>query len=167
MQLIFIFLGWLIISSIWGFLPVIPSVRQFAVSSSQRRNGMMALSGILACLTGTVVLYWVVCYIMVGVFAYYAHGGSPMGQGFTDAQINSSITSITNQVMLRSTILKDACFSSASEVCEISKRVIENGFNPASMLPIVFGVSIIPAVVALFINKRLTTGPKQTKNDML
>src|SRR5512133_3058518 len=100
MQLILIFAGWLIVSSLWGFLPVIQTVRQFVLVSPQRRNGMMALSGALAFITGVIVLYWVVCYIMVGVFAYYAHGGSPIGQGFTDAQISSSIFLLTTQVML-------------------------------------------------------------------
>jgi hypothetical protein len=157
MQLVLIFAGWLIISSIWGFLPALPSVRRFATASPQRRNGILALSGFLAFLTGAIVLYWVVCNIMVGTFAYYAHGGSPISQGFTDAQINSSIIPITNQIMLRSTILRDTCLLSTPEVCELSKRVIENGFNPASMLSLVAGLSVIPTVVALFISKRLTS----------
>jgi hypothetical protein len=43
MSLILIFLGWLAISSLWEFLPVIAPVRQFAAASPLRHNKQKAI----------------------------------------------------------------------------------------------------------------------------
>jgi hypothetical protein len=175
MTLILVFLGWLIVSSLWGFLPIIQPLRQFAETSAEHRKQAAIASGLLAfitgALTGVLILYWVTCSFMMQTFAYYAHGASPLLQGLTEAQVSSRIIPVANETMLQTIFPGNSCLIGDPTTCEITSRVIHGGFDPTGTLPLTIGISIflaiIPAYIAARINWKLTTALQQTKNDML
>jgi hypothetical protein len=164
MTLILVFLGWLIVSSLWGFLPIIQPLRQFAETSAEHRKQAAIASGLLAfitgALTGVLILYWVTCSFMMQTFAYYAHGASPLLQGLTEAQVSSRIIPVANETMLQTIFPGNSCLIGDPTTCEIT-----------STFPLTIGISIflaiIPAYIAARINWKLTTALQQTKNDML
>jgi hypothetical protein len=175
MSLILVFLGWLIVSSLWGFLPIIKPLRQFATSSAKHRKQIAIASGLLAFITGVftgaLILYWVTCSFMVQTFAYYAHGDSPLLQGLAETQIKARIIPVTNEIMLQIILSGNSCLIGDPTTCEIASRVIHGGFDPTSALSLVLGISIFLALFAVYIaakiNWKLTSTPQQTKSDML
>jgi hypothetical protein len=52
-------------------------------------------------------------------------------------------------------------------ICELASRAMQNGFNPAEMGPYTAAISLVPALLAMLINRKPTAAPKQGKSDVL
>lgn len=151
MTLILIFLGWFILSSLWGFLPVIEPLRLFALASPRRRKITLFASGLPALLTGILFLMWVGSYSIVVIMAYDAHTASEL----TQAQSTVNVFSVTNELALRQLLPGVGCLNKDVAVCAMAAQALQLG-SLGSMLPIISVAALIPALSAATICWKLT-----------
>ena len=152
MTMILIFLGWFILSSLWGFLPVIEPLRLFALSNPRHRKMIVFASGLLALLIGIFILLWVGSYSIVVIMAYDAHTASEL----TQARSTVNVFSVTNELALRQLLPGIDCLNKDVTVCSMAAQALQLG-SLGSMLPIISAAALIPTLSAAFICWKLTT----------
>jgi hypothetical protein len=156
MTLTLIFLGWFILSSLWGFLPMVEPLRLFATSGPKRRSTLASFSGLLALLTGIIFLVWVGSYSAVVIMTYDAHSTSQPAQ----SQSTVNVVAVTNELTLRQLLRGTTCLSKDETVCAVAGQALQLG-NIASMLPVISLASLIPALMAAFLCWKLTPAPNR------
>lgn len=148
MTLLLIFLGWFILNSLWGFLPLIEPLRQFALGSSQRRKTLTFGSALLALMGGVIMLLWLVSYSGVVLMVYDAHAVS-------GSAVAVDISRVASELVLRQLLPGSGCFSADAAVCGLAAQTIEKG-GAAGMLPILGAAALVPALAAAYICWKLT-----------
>jgi hypothetical protein len=161
MTFILIFLGWFIISALWGFLPLVEALRLSAIGSPRSRAVITAGSAALALLTGVVMLVWVSSYTMLIISAYEAHDDTQLAQGLTSTSVSANIIPAVNEVLLRQFSPAADCLSSNPVVCSMATRALAFG-SPLGMLPVISAASLLPALAAALICWKLTAAPQPT-----
>ena len=155
MTLILIFLGCFILSSLWGFLPVVEPVRLFAQTSSLRRKMTALAGGLLALLTGILLLLWLGSYSTAVIMAYDAHASSASQDPTVQAPAVADVFSVTNELVLRQLLPGAGCLNGDAEVCAMAAQALQLG-GLTRMLPIISAAALLPALMAAFICWKLT-----------
>lgn len=150
MTLILIFLGWFILSSLWGFLPLAEPLRQFSLVSPRRRKTTAFVSGLLAFLTGALLLLWLAGYSAGVIMLYDAHAA-----GGAAAQASSNLIPLANELALRQLLPGAGCLSGDATVCSLAAQALQRG-NMVSMLPVISAAALVPALLAAFLCWKLS-----------
>lgn len=159
MTLILIFLGWFILSSLWGFLPLIEPLRLFAISSLPRRRASALAAALPAFLTGTLLLLWISSYSTVMIMVYDAHASSAAQDGSMAGQAPVNPFSAATQLALRQLLPGAGCLSRDAAVCAMAASAYQLG-PLTGMLPVMSLAALIPALAAAFICWKLTAIPQ-------
>ena len=159
MTLALIFLGWFILSSLWGFLPLVEPLRLFAITTLQRRKITASVSGLLAFLTGTLTLLWIICFYTTIIVIYDSHAASASQAGMPDGGVDANILPVANEIMLRQFLPAPECLSKQTVVCDLAAQVLRAA-NLRNMLPALGAGALIPALAAAFICWKLMSAPQ-------
>jgi hypothetical protein len=166
MTLLFILIGWFIISALWGFIPLVEPLRLAALASSGRRKVTASASALLAFVTGVLILLWVSTYTMLSISVYESHADSLLLQDITQTQVSANILPAANEILLRQLSLGSACQGPDQVMCALADRALLYG-SPLNMLPVIAAASLIPALAAAFLCWKLTDGPRPALPDVL
>jgi hypothetical protein len=166
MTLIFILLGWFIISILWGFIPLVEPLRLAAIANPARRKTITAGSAALAFATGVLLLAWISCYTLLVISVVESHMDSQLMQGSAQSEAGANMVFASNEILLRPLFPGAVCINSSPVVCALADRALTFG-SPLGMLPIISPAALLPALVAALICWKLTLPPRPVSPDML